>query len=165
MNFPKFQRLVEERSRFSHDGESTASGEYFSESCGDMYNFFLKVGPGAVIEDISYFHDRMRFRNGDLQPGRRTGKGEDDRGSGDAFTGRDRSAARRLSREEERLSGARAGSASRRARRLSRQGCRRKSYRFRGYAARGGATTGKHFRAARAAAASNGDGKVLINLR
>lgn len=33
----------------------TASGEYFSDSCGDMYNFFLKVGPGAVIEDISYF--------------------------------------------------------------------------------------------------------------
>lgn len=34
---------------------ATASGEYFSDSCGDMYNFFLKVGPGAVIEDISYF--------------------------------------------------------------------------------------------------------------
>jgi len=33
----------------------TASGEYFSDSCGDMYNFFLKVGPGALIEDISYF--------------------------------------------------------------------------------------------------------------
>jgi nitrogen fixation NifU-like protein len=33
----------------------TASGEYFSDSCGDMYNFFLKVGPGAIIEDISYF--------------------------------------------------------------------------------------------------------------
>ncbi len=33
----------------------TASGEYFSDSCGDLYNFFLKVGPGAVIEDISYF--------------------------------------------------------------------------------------------------------------
>jgi NifU-like protein involved in Fe-S cluster formation len=33
----------------------TASGEYFSDSCGDMYNFFLKIGPGAVIEDISYF--------------------------------------------------------------------------------------------------------------
>jgi NifU-like protein len=35
--------------------DPTASGEYFSDSCGDMYNFFLKVGPGAVIEDISYF--------------------------------------------------------------------------------------------------------------
>lgn len=34
---------------------ATASGEYFSDSCGDMYNFFLKVGPGAIIEDISYF--------------------------------------------------------------------------------------------------------------
>jgi len=34
---------------------ATASGEYFSDSCGDMYNFFLKVGPGAVIEDITYF--------------------------------------------------------------------------------------------------------------
>jgi len=33
----------------------TASGEYFSDSCGDMYNFFLKIGPGALIEDISYF--------------------------------------------------------------------------------------------------------------
>jgi NifU-like protein involved in Fe-S cluster formation len=31
MDFPKFQRLV------------------------DMYNYGLKVGPGAVIEDISYF--------------------------------------------------------------------------------------------------------------
>ena len=35
--------------------DPTASGEYFSDSCGDMYNFFLKVGPGAIIEDISYF--------------------------------------------------------------------------------------------------------------
>lgn len=35
--------------------QPTASGEYFSDSCGDMYNFFLKVGPGAIIEDISYF--------------------------------------------------------------------------------------------------------------
>lgn len=33
----------------------TASGEYFSDSCGDMYNVFLRIGPGAVIEDISYF--------------------------------------------------------------------------------------------------------------
>ncbi len=35
--------------------DATATGEYFSDSCGDMYNFFLKIGPGAVIEDISYF--------------------------------------------------------------------------------------------------------------
>ena len=33
----------------------TASGEYFSDSCGDLYTFFLKVGPGDVIEDVSYF--------------------------------------------------------------------------------------------------------------
>ncbi len=55
MNFPKFQLLVEERTGFRTMENPTASGEYFSDSCGDMYNFFLKVGPGAVIEDISYF--------------------------------------------------------------------------------------------------------------
>jgi len=55
MDFPKFQQLVEERSGFRTMENATASGEYFSDSCGDMYNFFLKVGPGAVIEDISYF--------------------------------------------------------------------------------------------------------------
>ncbi len=55
MNFPKFQRLVEERGGFRTMENATASGEYFSDSCGDMYNFFLKVGPGAVIDDISYF--------------------------------------------------------------------------------------------------------------
>ncbi|HEY8297334.1 MAG TPA: iron-sulfur cluster assembly scaffold protein [Candidatus Baltobacteraceae bacterium] len=55
MNFPKFQRLVEERAGFRTMENATASGEYFSDSCGDLYNFFLKVGPGAVIEDISYF--------------------------------------------------------------------------------------------------------------
>jgi NifU-like protein involved in Fe-S cluster formation len=55
MDFPKFQRLVETRSGFRTMDDATASGEYFSDSCGDMYNFFLKVGPGAVIEDISYF--------------------------------------------------------------------------------------------------------------
>jgi len=55
LDFPKFQRLVEERTGFRTMENPTASGEYFSDSCGDMYNFFLKVGPGAVIEDISYF--------------------------------------------------------------------------------------------------------------
>ena len=55
MDFQKFQKLVEERPGFSTMDQPTASGEYFSDSCGDMYNFFLKVGPGAVIEDISYF--------------------------------------------------------------------------------------------------------------
>jgi nitrogen fixation protein NifU and related proteins len=55
VNFPKFQKLVEDRTGFRTMENPTASGEYFSDSCGDMYNFFLKVGPGAVIEDISYF--------------------------------------------------------------------------------------------------------------
>ncbi len=55
MDFPKFQRLVEERAGFRTMDDASASGEYFSDSCGDMYNFFLKIGPGAVIEDISYF--------------------------------------------------------------------------------------------------------------
>ena len=55
MNFPKFQKLVEDRTGFRTMENPTASGEYFSDSCGDMYNFFLKVGPGAVIEDITYF--------------------------------------------------------------------------------------------------------------
>jgi NifU-like protein involved in Fe-S cluster formation len=55
VNFQKFQRLVEERTGFRTMDDATASGEYFSDSCGDMYNFFLKVGPGEVIEDISYF--------------------------------------------------------------------------------------------------------------
>ncbi len=55
MNFPKFQKLVEDRTGFRTMESPTASGEYFSDSCGDMYNFFLKVGPGAVIEDMSYF--------------------------------------------------------------------------------------------------------------
>ncbi len=55
MNFPKFQDLVEKRTGFRTMENPTASGEYFSDSCGDMYNFFLKIGPGAVIEDISYF--------------------------------------------------------------------------------------------------------------
>lgn len=55
MNFPKFQKLVEDRAGFRTMENPTASGEYFSDSCGDLYNFFLRVGPGAVIEDISYF--------------------------------------------------------------------------------------------------------------
>ncbi len=55
MDFNKFQGLVEARPGFHTMDAPTASGEYFSDSCGDMYNFFLKIGPGAVIEDISYF--------------------------------------------------------------------------------------------------------------
>lgn len=55
MNFAKFQQLVEHRTGFRTMENPTASGEYFSDSCGDLYTFFLKVGPGDVIEDISYF--------------------------------------------------------------------------------------------------------------
>lgn len=55
MDFVKFQRLVEERPGFRTMENATASGEYFSDSCGDMYNVFLKIGPGAIIEDMSYF--------------------------------------------------------------------------------------------------------------
>jgi NifU-like protein involved in Fe-S cluster formation len=55
VDFAKFQKLVEARPGFHTMENPTASGEYFSDSCGDMYNFFLKVGPGAIIEDISYF--------------------------------------------------------------------------------------------------------------
>ena len=55
MDFAKFQNLVEARPGFHTMENPTASGEYFSDSCGDMYNFFLKIGPGAVIDDISYF--------------------------------------------------------------------------------------------------------------
>ena len=55
MNFEKFQKLVEDRTGFRTMQNPTASGEYFSDSCGDLYTFFLKVGPGDVIEDVSYF--------------------------------------------------------------------------------------------------------------
>lgn len=55
VDFAKFQNLVEQRSGFRTMENPTASGEYFSDSCGDLYTFFLKIGPGAVIEDISYF--------------------------------------------------------------------------------------------------------------
>jgi nitrogen fixation NifU-like protein len=55
MNFVKFQELVEKRTGFRTMENPHASGEYFSDSCGDMYTYYLKVGPGDVIEDISYF--------------------------------------------------------------------------------------------------------------
>ncbi len=55
MNFAKFQELVEKRSGFRTMENPMASGEYFSDSCGDMYTYYLKVGPGDVIEDVSYF--------------------------------------------------------------------------------------------------------------
>jgi NifU-like protein involved in Fe-S cluster formation len=55
VDFQKFQRLVELRTGFRTMDDAMASGEYFSDSCGDMYTYFLKVGPGEVIEDVSYF--------------------------------------------------------------------------------------------------------------
>jgi len=55
VNFAKFQKLVEDRSGFKTMENPMASGEYFSDSCGDMYTYYLKVGPGDVIEDVSYF--------------------------------------------------------------------------------------------------------------
>jgi nitrogen fixation NifU-like protein len=55
VNFAKFQKLVEERTGFRTMDDAMASGEYFSDSCGDLYTYYLKVGPGDVIEDVSYF--------------------------------------------------------------------------------------------------------------
>ncbi|MFY9781285.1 MAG: iron-sulfur cluster assembly scaffold protein [Candidatus Baltobacteraceae bacterium] len=55
MNFAKFQELVEKRSGFRTMESPMASGEYFSDSCGDLYTYYLRVGNGGVIEDVSYF--------------------------------------------------------------------------------------------------------------
>lgn len=55
MDFPKFQELVTNRFGFAQMENPTATGEYFSDSCGDMYTFYLKVGAGERIDDISYF--------------------------------------------------------------------------------------------------------------
>lgn len=55
MNFAKFQDLVTSRTGFRTMDDATVTGEYFSDSCGDLYTFYLKVGHGEVIEDISYF--------------------------------------------------------------------------------------------------------------
>lgn len=55
MDFPKFQELVTNRQGFAQMENPTATGEYFSDSCGDMYTFYLKIDAGARIEDISYF--------------------------------------------------------------------------------------------------------------
>jgi len=55
MNFAKFQELVEKRPGFRSMENPMASGEYFSDSCGDMYTYYLKVAPGDVIADVSYF--------------------------------------------------------------------------------------------------------------
>jgi nitrogen fixation NifU-like protein len=55
MNFAKFQELVEKRSGFRTMENPMATGEYFSDSCGDLYTYYLRVGHGDVIEDVSYF--------------------------------------------------------------------------------------------------------------
>jgi len=55
MDFPKFQELVTNRHGFAQMENPSATGEYFSDSCGDMYTFYLKIGPDERIEDISYF--------------------------------------------------------------------------------------------------------------
>jgi NifU-like protein involved in Fe-S cluster formation len=55
MDFPKFQELVTNRDGFAQMQNPTATGEYFSDSCGDMYTFYLKIGADERIEDVSYF--------------------------------------------------------------------------------------------------------------
>ena len=55
MDFPKFQELVTNRNGFAQMENPTATGEYFSDSCGDMYTFYLRIGPQERIEDITYF--------------------------------------------------------------------------------------------------------------
>jgi len=55
VNFVKFQDLVEKRPGFRSMENAMASGDYFSDSCGDMYTYFIKVAPGDVIADVSYF--------------------------------------------------------------------------------------------------------------
>jgi len=55
LNFAKFQKLVEDRTGFRTMDAPMATGEYFSDSCGDMYTYYLRVGPGDVIDDVSYF--------------------------------------------------------------------------------------------------------------
>ena len=55
MDFAKFQKLVEERTGFRTMDDAMASGEYFSDSCGDMYTFYIKVDAAERITDVSYF--------------------------------------------------------------------------------------------------------------
>ena len=55
MDFAKFQMLVEKRTGFQTMENPMATGEYFSDSCGDLYTYYLRIGPGERIEDISYF--------------------------------------------------------------------------------------------------------------
>ena len=55
MDFPKFQELVTNRFGFAQMENPTATGEYFSDSCGDMYTFYLKIDADQRIQDVSYF--------------------------------------------------------------------------------------------------------------
>jgi NifU-like protein involved in Fe-S cluster formation len=55
VNFAKFQDLVEKRSGFRTMENPMATGEYFSDSCGDLYTYYLRVGTGDEITDVSYF--------------------------------------------------------------------------------------------------------------
>src|ERR1700736_1962319 len=55
MKFAKFQALVEHRTGFRTMENPTATGEYFSDSCGDMYTFYLKIDADHRIRDVSYF--------------------------------------------------------------------------------------------------------------
>jgi NifU-like protein involved in Fe-S cluster formation len=55
MDFPKFQELVTNRYGFAQMENPTATGEYFSDSCGDMYTFYLKIDDAKRITDASYF--------------------------------------------------------------------------------------------------------------
>ena len=55
MDFPKFQELVTNRFGFAQMENPTATGEYFSDSCGDMYTFYLKIDADERIQDVSYF--------------------------------------------------------------------------------------------------------------
>ena len=93
--------------RLSHAGEPDRERRVLQRLVlGDLYTFFLKVGPGDVIEDISYFTTGCGFGTVDLLVARRAGARQDDRSSAGDRRRRHQGRARRLSREEERLSGA-----------------------------------------------------------
>ena len=79
MDFAKFQKLVEKRTGFRTMENPMASGEYFSDSCGDLYTYFLKVGPGDVIEDISYFTTGCGFGTATCSLLVELARGQDDR--------------------------------------------------------------------------------------
>jgi len=55
MDFAKFQKFVEERRGFGTMEHPSASGEYLSDSCGDLYTFYIRVGADDVLEEVTYF--------------------------------------------------------------------------------------------------------------